>query len=122
MRVFNALAGMAAAVMLSATAAAQELPSEVAEAYLDYEAAFEAGRPALELNVYPNPARDALWVDLPADWQESEFALFSADGRIVRTWKQGHGQPISLQELPTGVYLLKVQFGEAIGLARFRKF
>ncbi|MCB0621460.1 MAG: T9SS type A sorting domain-containing protein, partial [Saprospiraceae bacterium] len=84
--------------------------------------AFEAGRPALELNVYPNPARDALWVDLPADWQESEFALFSADGRIMRTWKQGHGQPISLQELPTGVYLLKVQFGEAIGLARFRKF
>ena len=84
--------------------------------------AFEAGRPALELNVYPNPARDALWVDLPADWQESEFALFSADGRIVRTWKQGHGQPISLQELPTGAYFLKVQFGEAIGLARFRKF
>ncbi|UOQ54076.1 T9SS type A sorting domain-containing protein [Hymenobacter cellulosivorans] len=74
-----------------------------------------ATRPALAarpLEVYPNPAHEAVTVRLPATLQARPATLLDLQGRLVRTWTIPARQaemPLSLETLPAGVYLLQVQ-------------
>jgi hypothetical protein len=68
-----------------------------------------ASRP---LSLYPNPAQQATTLDLrqlPAS-ATYQVSLLDATGRLVRTASLGGGQlqPLDLQELASGTYLVRV--------------
>jgi hypothetical protein len=78
---------------------------------------------SLALRVYPNPAADWLWIELPdpaeAGWR---YALFDAQGRELRQDRIPVDATLrDLDRLPPGLYLLRVTNGRQSGLARWFK-
>ena len=66
------------------------------------------------LSVFPNPARDAVWIetDLPLDAQV-ELELVDLNGRVhARASFSGRRFQLGLSAAPAGVYLLRLQVGE----------
>jgi hypothetical protein len=77
---------------------------------------------ALPLRAWPNSARDALEVELaPAFGSRARLELLDVTGRRVRSLEV-HGSQVArlknLRDLAPGVYLLRVQQGNAIRTAR----
>ncbi|WP_345235191.1 T9SS type A sorting domain-containing protein [Hymenobacter saemangeumensis] len=69
----------------------------------------QGGQP---LALYPNPAREAVTVQLPVATQARPAALLNLNGRTVRRWSVAAGQPeatFSLENVAGGIYLLQVQ-------------
>lgn len=62
---------------------------------------------ASKLRIFPNPARDFLFVDAATD---SEWQLFDMLGKPIRSGKTTDGR-IDLQSLYPGIYLLQLQLG-----------
>ncbi len=57
----------------------------------------------IPLVLYPNPARDYIWVEVQGE-NEGQFTLFSVEGRILKTIPCKPGENvISIEELPNGV-------------------
>lgn len=59
-----------------------------------------------KLNIYPNPVKDVLKIDLPNGSQVSAVELYNITGQKVARF--GNQKDVSLHSLKTGVYLLKV--------------
>jgi hypothetical protein len=59
--------------------------------------------------VYPNPANSILNIDIKDDLLDSDFLLFSIDGRNVYSQKlsQNH-QEIDIQKFAKGIYVYKI--------------
>jgi subtilisin family serine protease len=72
-------------------------------------------RPAaglLNWQVYPNPGRDRLRVQLPAGVKASGLSLLNALGQPVRTWAALPADgALDVRQLPAGLYLLRWQNG-----------
>jgi hypothetical protein len=64
--------------------------------------------PFPDLRVFPNPARDAIYIDLP-HVEEYEIQMRSADGRLIGAWKQVN--TISVSGFPSGIYTLSITSG-----------
>jgi len=59
--------------------------------------------------VYPNPAQDALWVNLPTG-QSALVSFIALTGSIVREYAcVGAENRLSLSDLPNGIYLCRIQ-------------
>ncbi|MCC6413090.1 MAG: M36 family metallopeptidase [Saprospiraceae bacterium] len=74
----------------------------------------EPGANSFQLAIQPNPARDMAYLSAGQDLRgDVQVRLFSADGRLVQTINtqnllEGQYLPIDVQNLPTGMYLVRV--------------
>ena len=69
------------------------------------------------LNVYPNPATEQLYIDLPTDVeQNATLNVYDLAGRRVKTTTvaQSERQTISVDELPTGTYMLTLRSADKV--------
>ena len=57
--------------------------------------------------VYPNPVHNELYIS-SNDFQPHSYQLFSTDGRLLLQGESQEGSPINVSDLPTGLYILKV--------------
>ncbi|MDD5508800.1 MAG: choice-of-anchor J domain-containing protein, partial [Bacteroidales bacterium] len=63
--------------------------------------------PAIEMNVYPNPATGQIQLNLPLGRYEG--ILYSVRCEIIRRYiLDGNNFTISLEEVPTGLYILRI--------------
>lgn len=83
--------------------------------------------PELKLSVYPNPARDKLWIKSSGDVpMRYSLSLYDLRGRLVAVSgdlilsKQAGAYPVDLlrPSLPTGIYFLQID--SAMGIQRLR--
>ena len=75
-----------------------------------------------DLLIYPNPANDKIFVHPGnATLKESSITIVAVDGKIVykNTYKQG--QSIDIQYLNSGLYILLLNFDNALFTTRFIK-
>jgi hypothetical protein len=74
---------------------------------------FPAGKKQAELNVYPNPLRDALFVDIP---ESSELVLITdMAGKIYYRYEnpvQGNLRIDDVNQLPAGMYIVNLLKGQ----------
>ncbi|GHT22475.1 hypothetical protein AGMMS4957_12730 [Bacteroidia bacterium] len=64
-----------------------------------------------KIAVYPNPARDDLFIK--SDTPIEKVEIFDISGHTVETWRaaslqQGNSQTINVSHLPDGIYLVRV--------------
>jgi hypothetical protein len=70
------------------------------------------------LTVYPNPAREEISFDLPLS--SATMTIFDITGKEIRQkFLQGGNQRIDVQNLETGVYLIRVESGSSIYHGKF---
>ena len=69
------------------------------------------------LGLYPNPARAAITIEMPAALAVRPATLLDLSGRIVRRWTvpARQGSAVLLPDaVPAGLYLLQVRGGDAL--------
>lgn len=60
--------------------------------------------------IYPNPARDRLYIDYPQEFQGAEYALFNLQGqKVARGILKGNSILLNSNYLPSGRYILAVR-------------
>ncbi len=69
-----------------------------------------------QLKMYPNPVEDDLFI--ASDSPVQHIKVYDLSGKLV---KQGKGQSISLKELESGHYLVKVQTSKGVSVQNIRK-
>jgi len=62
------------------------------------------------LNIFPNPANDKIWIDNKFEGQTIKFAIYDAFGRLVNEGQLSNSGElrISINELKTGIYIIKI--------------
>ncbi|MCA8829645.1 alpha/beta hydrolase-fold protein [Hymenobacter pini] len=70
---------------------------------------------ALAFSAYPNPAKDHLTVQLPADVREARAEVLDMAGRVVLREKVKAGATLRISELKKGSYLLQLTAGTRQG-------
>ncbi len=72
------------------------------------------------VSLYPNPAADVLNIDNKTGQRVSEISIYTTGGAWIRTMK--NPQPaLSISDLPTGLYFVKIHVGHEIRHAKFLK-
>ena len=71
-----------------------------------------------EVNVYPNPVSDVLYLDKNDHWTKAE--IFDIAGRIMRTVSL-NGQYMDVSGLQSGTYFIRLKDGAKLGLVKFVK-
>lgn len=74
----------------------------------------------VSVQLYPNPTSDWLQVK-NTPFAQAEASLYDAQGRLLRTFPWSSGEPIGVQQLPAGNYLLKFRVRGQVFLGRFQK-
>ncbi len=67
---------------------------------------------ALRLTIYPNPARDRIYISLPfAADSNGKINIYSSSGQLLQTQqtKNGVNQEINISNLDTGIYLTSIE-------------
>lgn len=75
------------------------------------------------LKIYPNPVEDYLSFDIPEENKsrhDSHFQMYSSDGKIIDSGSLGENT-INVQKLPAGLYLFKLNVGDAMYFGKFVK-
>jgi hypothetical protein len=67
-----------------------------------------------ELNVYPVPAHDAVYVAYQPVHNDCTYSIISTSGCVVRQGFYSSGQAISLSEMMPGTYIVRVVDGSSI--------
>ena len=57
--------------------------------------------------VYPNPAHNELYIS-GDDFGPYRYALYAMDGRLLLSGKVQNGEAIPIDDIPTGLYILKI--------------
>lgn len=71
-----------------------------------------------DVEVYPNPVSEILYLNLPrqSNWN---WEFFSLGGKLYKSGSmKGESNSISVRDLPSGVYLLRIRDGESIANKR----
>jgi hypothetical protein len=72
------------------------------------------------LSVYPNPATDKLYIELPENNEGASAEIINLDGRVVfRIRSFIAKEEINISGLPTGFYTVRVISGEEIRVSNF---
>ena len=71
-----------------------------------------------EVNIYPNPVTDILYLDTKDNWTKAE--IYDVAGRIMRSASL-NGQSIDVSGLESGTYFIRLKDGEKVGLVKFVK-
>jgi len=59
------------------------------------------------LNIFPNPVKGVLHIELP-DAQQRNFRMLDYTGRLVKQWNASQSQQISTSNLKKGIYFLQI--------------
>ncbi len=71
-----------------------------------------------EVNVYPNPVSDNLYLDTNENWTKAE--IFDIAGRIMRSISLDSSS-MDVSGLESGTYFIRLKDGEKVGLVKFVK-
>jgi uncharacterized delta-60 repeat protein len=76
-----------------------------------------------QLKVYPNPVNDYLTLNLPDNVNDAKLKLYSMKGELLGENEVPENRPfqIDVRSLPTGLYLLKINFSGNINQVKFIK-
>ncbi len=81
--------------------------------------------PALNVVLYPNPAGDLINIQFdPATDTETDIMLVDLQGKVLKSDKIGIATSIAgfnLQDVPTGIYFIKIMKGKRINIYRVVK-
>ncbi|MBL4642996.1 MAG: T9SS type A sorting domain-containing protein [Flavobacteriaceae bacterium] len=76
----------------------------------------------LDFALYPNPSTDFLVVQLPSGSLKAEISVFDVSGRLLKTSSiTSSANKIDVQDLSTGMYILKIQSEGKTGSKQFIK-
>ena len=83
----------------------------------DAVATSEAPKQALDFTVFPNPASDNLTIQLADNQQDNaNIDITNIAGQVVATQKNyTTNTPLSISDLPSGLYVVKIKFKEKVG-------
>ena len=77
-------------------------------------------RTDISWNMYPNPAHDQLTVELPLDWADSSYRIWSIDGRLQGQGSiQGGNQSFAVGYLQSGHYVFQIVSKKGVLASRF---
>ncbi len=62
-----------------------------------------------EINIYPNPAKEIIRIELVKDKTINTIKLFSIDGKLVKTYPKSNSL-LDISDIPKGQYLLFIRF------------
>jgi Secretion system C-terminal sorting domain len=67
------------------------------------------GKGKKQVGVYPNPAKDIMYISIPGFAGVSEVRVFNGNGKIVLNGKvTGPVSQMNIAALPAGIYLVKI--------------
>lgn len=70
--------------------------------------------------IYPIPAREAIRVESPESNQATRYAIYAASGRVLSIGELLAGvNEISTEDLPSGIYYMKIEDGDNVTLKKF---
>ncbi len=81
----------------------------------------------LDFEVYPNPCKEKLTLrdlrletrDLKLETRDLKLEIIDIKGRLMKSKElNGHENTIDVSDLPEGVYFVKLQVEEAVGVRR----
>jgi hypothetical protein len=78
-----------------------------------------SGKP--ELIIYPNPVKQEFYIQLPSEWQGSDFFIYNISGGLVYSGKVSNTS-FDIAHLPAGYYVTKVQKQDDVLVARLIKY
>ncbi|MBK8627284.1 MAG: T9SS type A sorting domain-containing protein [Saprospiraceae bacterium] len=71
-----------------------------------------------DVNIYPNPVSDILYLDTKENWTKAD--IYDISGRIKRSTSLD-GQSIDVSGLESGTYFVRLRDGEKVGVVKFVK-
>jgi hypothetical protein len=74
----------------------------------------------IALKIYPNPAKDLLYLELPADVRDYQIRVFNTIGQELISHTR-NSESINLSKLPNGSYVLEVQTDTFYTVTKFNK-
>ena len=74
--------------------------------------------PKEELLVYPNPAQQTLQLRVPNHLPPGQLTLHNLQGRVMLQQNLSGSQTINVAHLPPGLYTIKLQLGQAVGVRK----
>jgi len=88
--------------------------------YVNTWVGFQEPDPEQSWEVFPNPAKDRLMVQIGANWSGCEAAIYNAQGQVVHNQiLQNSTTSISLDNLSSGVYFLRLSNDKRSEVKRF---
>ncbi|CAL2079314.1 choice-of-anchor V domain-containing protein [Tenacibaculum sp. 190524A02b] len=76
----------------------------------------------LDFAMYPNPAKNSVKIDLPLAANNADVQIYDYTGKLIQTQQISSLQKeVNVQELPVGMYLLKIASGDKLGVKHFVK-
>ncbi|CAL2082428.1 conserved protein of unknown function precursor containing a type A C-terminal secretion signal [Tenacibaculum sp. 190524A02b] len=76
----------------------------------------------LDFALYPNPAKNSVKIDLPLAANNADVQIYDYTGKLIQTQQISSLQKeVNVQELPAGMYLLKIASGDKLGVKHFVK-
>ncbi|UII26411.1 beta-1,3-glucanase family protein [Fulvivirga maritima] len=77
---------------------------------------------SIEENVlYPNPAESSIQLRLTQDYQNATYSIIDKTGKVIINNKPYLGEEINISDLPSDLYLIKVQQGDRQIIKKFIK-
>lgn len=72
------------------------------------------------IRLYPNPASKLVTINIPTIKGEIELSLISTTGQLLETWKtQGNSrEELDISNLQTGMYILRINTSQGVGIKR----
>lgn len=74
-----------------------------------------------ECVIYPNPCNEYIEVEIPEVLSGANYTIQSVDGKIVQQGTCMASQKVYLNELNSGIYLIKVKYEDGIRIKQFVK-
>lgn len=65
----------------------------------------------MKVNIFPNPAQNTLYINVENSIKPFVFSLFDVSGKLMHTGMSMSYQPITLPDLPNGMYFVMVHDG-----------
>jgi hypothetical protein len=74
---------------------------------------------AVKVISYPNPVVNELRITIPLNWQDKQvsYQLMNSNGQVIKLYTTQHAsqtEVISMTQVPTGMYIMKVTSGNEI--------
>ncbi|SFC83013.1 Por secretion system C-terminal sorting domain-containing protein [Flexibacter flexilis DSM 6793] len=73
------------------------------------------------LTVYPNPSSKAIWIDGQVDFEGLQVSISDMTGRVLRTETVAANTPVSIEQLPQGMYIMEIEHNNTIFRTKFIK-
>jgi polyhydroxybutyrate depolymerase len=75
----------------------------------------------IDVGVYPNPAMDQLWIELPENFIADNVQFYDNVGRLASSQPFQNGMPLNISKLSAGFYVVVANGAQTSVKARFLK-